>query len=222
MERWRELAETVPGTLLTVALDTHGGLLGTVGSARTTLDAVARTLRELQEAGAAQPGAIRDATAGLFVGAPPSSALEGALRELARLEVLHAGAVQAYNLYARRYAPVRATGGAREALELLYQRWQDRLARAVLHARDARRKLRAAAAEARAAEDACRLLLRSFPHGAPDDGWTSAAWRLALHAAVSAALALSALRRMRFAVALEIHDVWALERGRSMLINQPR
>jgi len=136
--------------------------------------------------------------------------------------VLHAGAGQALNLYARRHALARATGGAREALELLYQRWQDRLARAVLHARDARRKLRAAAAEARAAEDACRLLLRSFPHGAPDDGWTSAAWRLALHAAVSAALALSALRRMRFAVALEIHDVWALERGRSMLINQPR
>ena len=211
MERWRELAETVPGTLLSVALDTHGGLLGTVGSARTTLDAVARTLRELQEAGAAQPGAIRDATAGLFVGAPPSSALEGALRELARLDVLHAGAGQALNLYARRHALARATGGDREALELLYQSWQeDSLSDGVLRAWDARRKLRAAAAEARAAEDACRLLLRSFPHGAPDDGWTSAAWRLALHAAVSAVLAFHALGRMRDAVALEIHDVWRM------------
>jgi len=47
MERWRELAETVPGTLLSVALDTHGGLLGTVGSAHTTLGAVAGTLRVL-------------------------------------------------------------------------------------------------------------------------------------------------------------------------------
>ena len=196
----------MPGTLLTVALDTHGGLLGTVGSGHTTLGAVAGTLRVLPEG--APPGDIRGATAGLFGGAPPSSALEGALRELARLDVLHAGAGQALNLYARRHALARATGGDREALELLYQRWQDRLARAVLHARDARRKLRAAAAEARAAEGACCVLL-SFPHGAPDD-WTSAAWRLALHDAISAALAFHALRRMRDAVALEIHDVWRM------------
>ena len=207
MERWRELAETVPGTLLTVALDTHGGLLGTVGSGHTTLGAVAGTLRVLPEG--APPGDIRGATAGLFGGAPPSSALEGALRELARLDVLHAGAGQAFNLYARRHALARATGGDRKALELLYQSWQeDSLSDAVLRAWDARRKLRAAAAEARAAEDAC-CVLRSFPHGAPDD-WTSAAWRLALHAAVSAALAFHALRRMLDAVALEIHDVWRM------------
>jgi hypothetical protein len=207
MERWRELAETVPGTLLSVALDTGGGLLGTVCSAHTTLDAVARTLRRMLLEGA-PPGDIRDATAGLFCGASPSSVLEGALVELARLDVLHAGAGQAYNLYARRYALVRATGGDREALELLYQRWQDHLRGAVLYARDARRKLRAAAAEARAAENAC-CVLRSFPHGAPDDwtlAWTSAAWRLALHAAVRAGLAFFALLRMHNAVALEFHD----------------
>ena len=91
--------------------------------------------------------------------------------------------------------------------------WRRHSRDAFSHARDAKRKLRSAASIARAVEDAVQLF-RSSPTGSPEwTTWTSAALRLARHTAVSAALALRALRRMRDAVALEFHGAWRVLYG---------
>ncbi|CAO2187674.1 unnamed protein product [Urochloa humidicola] len=92
---WRALAETAPGTCTAVALEINGagGVLLTVDRAHTMLGAVARTLRTLPRVGAADVP-----TDGAF----PYVLIEGAHRELARLNALHAGAGYVCELYAER------------------------------------------------------------------------------------------------------------------------
>ena len=209
MERRRELAAMAPGTLLTVAVHTTW-LLRTADSAHRTLGTVAETLRALRET--AKPGGGAD---GLFGGAFASALLDGALSDLAGIHAIHHRAAVTYRRYAvagGRLIP--ADGDGRRAPDpALVATWGRHSRDAFSHARDAKRKLRSAASIARAVEDAVQLF-RSSPTGSPEwTTWTSAALRLALHAAVSAALALRALRRMRDAVALEFHGAWRVLYG---------
>ncbi|CAL5007203.1 unnamed protein product [Urochloa decumbens] len=185
MEEWKALAETAPGTCTTVALEI-GGVLDTVNCAHTMLGAVAGTLRTLP------PAAAADVPADAF----PYALLEGAHRELARLEALHASAGYVCEVYAQRALADREASAP-------YMSWRGHLYDAVVGAGDAKESLRYAASEARAAEAALRVS-RSFPGGSQGwASWRAAARRLALDAAENAALAIGALRRTRDAVVLE-------------------
>ncbi|CAL4997841.1 unnamed protein product [Urochloa decumbens] len=188
MEEWRALAETAPGTCTAVALEISGagGVLATVDRAHTMLGAVAGTLRTLP------PAADDDVPADAF----PHTLLEGAHRELGRLEALHASAGYVCELYAQRALADREASAP-------YMSWRGHLYDAVVGAGDAKERLRYAASEARAAEAALRVS-RSFPGGSHGRAsWRAAARRLAIDAADNAELALDALRRTRDAVVLE-------------------
>ncbi|KAJ1267973.1 hypothetical protein BS78_07G100300 [Paspalum vaginatum] len=201
MKPWKELQpDTVPGTLLTVAVDTTGRLIRLVGTAHRILTAFAQEMRSVRAGTPATKLRILARAHGKF-GAPghvpsPSSVLDGAIRELARLSALH----------------LKAGVRARNNLDLrhpLLQAWMGHRRDALAHARDAKRKLRSAASAARAFEDALGRLRGTCARGRGSPTWTaamSALLRLAHNAVVATALALRALRRMRDAVALEFRD----------------
>ena len=83
MGDWRELARTVPGTLLRVAEGTIG-LLGTLGSAHRKLGAFIRVGRSLQRGGgnAINLGDVREQP-------NAGTVLDDARRELVRFRELH-------------------------------------------------------------------------------------------------------------------------------------
>jgi len=209
MEPWKELSlpDTVPGTLLTVAVDTTGRLTRLVGSAHRNLTAFAQVMRSVR-AGTATTTELRILAHHGKFGAPghvpsQSGVLDGAISELARLSDLH----------------VKAGVRARNTLDLhhpLLRTWMGHRRDAFAHARDAKQKLRSAASAAHAFEAALRRLrgtccARGRGRGSPT--WTagmSALLRLSHNAVVATALALHALRRMRDAVAVEFRDACAV------------
>ncbi|CAO2187672.1 unnamed protein product [Urochloa humidicola] len=190
MEEWRALAETVPGNLNAVALAASGagGLLASVDSAHTALGGAVRTLRTIP------PGPADGALGGAFASA--LAALEGAHRELVRLDAIRVGDGYAFELYTR-----RAFESPEDAVP--FKRWLGHISYATAGAKDAARRLLDAASEARAAESLLRKS-RTFPNGSLRwVAWRDAARRLAIQAADNAELALVALRRMRDAVVLQ-------------------
>ncbi|CAO2206334.1 unnamed protein product [Urochloa humidicola] len=190
MEEWRALGETVPGNLHAVALVASGadGLLAAVDSAHKVLGVAVRTLRTLP------PGPADGDLGGALACA--CALLEGAHRELARLDAVRAGAGCAFDIYALRAWPYGAAP---------YASWRGHSHAAA--AADAARRLLDAASEARAAETLLRGASRSFPAGSPRwFAWRAAARRLAILAADNAHLALAAVRRTRDAVVLESFD----------------
>ena len=90
-EDWRDLAGTVPGTLMLVA-DGATGLLETVRTAHRKLAACARVLRILEMGGAINAADLQEAPSA-------RASLDDARRELARLLELHGRARRAFDLY---------------------------------------------------------------------------------------------------------------------------
>ncbi|RLN24996.1 hypothetical protein C2845_PM07G01080 [Panicum miliaceum] len=90
-EDWRDLAGTVPGTLMLVA-DGATGLLETVRTAHRKLAACARVLRVLETGGAIDADDLQEAPSA-------RASLEDACRELVRLHELHGRASHAFDLY---------------------------------------------------------------------------------------------------------------------------
>ncbi|CAL5011491.1 unnamed protein product [Urochloa decumbens] len=195
---WKVLAEAVPGNLQALALAASGadGLFASVDSAHRALGVAVRTLRTIP------PGPADGELGGAFASA--CAALEGAHRELARLDAVRFGAACAFDLYALLAGPYDA---------LPYRTWRGHSHDAGAAARDAAGRLLDAASEARAAESLLRAS-RSFPDGSLRWwSWRKAARRLAIDAADNAKLALDAVRRTRDALVLESFDTGVMLNG---------
>ncbi|CAL4951715.1 unnamed protein product [Urochloa decumbens] len=194
MEEWRELARTVPGTLLRVAEGTIE-LLGTLDSAHRALAALIRValslLRGDADAVAVNRGEVREH--------PDARAmLDDARRALVRLRELHDMASQVFHLCATRLAP--------EAADALWKTWSRHSGETSRHGSRALESLRSAASHARASRDAL-LMVRSLPRHSPEwTAWVLASMNLLRRAVWAATKARLAARRMRDAVAVELED----------------
>ena len=127
MEDWRDLAGTVPGTLMLVA-DGATGLLETVRTAHRKLAACARVLRILEMGGAINADDLQEAPSA-------RASLDDARRELARLLELHGRARRAFDLY----DVLLGLGD-----EPRWRRWERHSGETSRHARHALRGLRSA------------------------------------------------------------------------------
>ena len=199
MGEWRELARTVPGTLLRVAEGTIG-LLGTLGSAHRKLGAFIRVVGSLQRGGGSG-----DAISWDDVREQPNAgaALDDARRELVRLRELHSMASVVFVLCGG-----RARLAPNPEADPRWQAWAGHRGETSGHGSRALQSLRAAASHVRASRDAL-LMARSLPRRSTDRAaWVAAAmnlWRRAIWATTEAMLAA---RRMRDAVTVELEDAW--------------
>ncbi|KAF8704934.1 hypothetical protein HU200_031178 [Digitaria exilis] len=194
MEEWRELARTVPDTLLRVAKGTIG-VLGAVDSAHQQLAAIVHVVRSLRRSDGL--GAINWDDARHYPEAIPT--LDDARRELVRILELYSVAKQVFVLYG-------TCLGAE--VHPLWQTWAGHGGETFGHGFRALRSLRSAASHARASRDALLMAL-SCPPRSPDwRDWISAAlnlWRRAIWAGTKASVAA---RRMRDAVTVELEEAW--------------
>lgn len=196
MEHWRELARTVPGTLVLVIDSITTGLLSLFDRAHGKLQQVINMVLSLR----------RGLTVHLRPSAEqcPSEDLEEACRELDRLGTLHTAAGHLFVLCC---AYLSLWGCP------LWQTWEGRRTAAIDHAAEARRWLRSAAAHARAASAADRMA-DSFRRPSPGwDAWVLASLKHARCTIWMEMMAQSEVRRMRHAVILEFFDAW-------MILNQ--
>ncbi|CAL4977921.1 unnamed protein product [Urochloa decumbens] len=195
MEEWRELARTVPGTLLRVAEGTIG-LLGTLDSAHQALATLIRLALNLLRGDAAAVAINRDDVRDQ----PDARAtLDDARRALVRLRELHDTASQVFLLCGTRLA-TEANPDA------LWKTWARHHGETSRHGSRALESLRSAASHVRASKDAL-LMVRSLPRQSPDwVAWVSAALNLLRRAVWAATKARLAARRMRDAVAVELED----------------
>jgi hypothetical protein len=201
MEEWTDLAKSVLGTLFTVGCDVHW-LIGAVDTTRSKLAALAIAV-ERRRVEAARGDIDEDLVT--FLGGVSASLpfqdLDRAIRELARLNALHARADHASHLYGGHAGLV---GGNDEP----WQSWKQHHDGVLGHAEAALRRLRTAASRARAVEDAIRSA-RSCALGSPRwDNWMEAAVQLVVFARISAVITLNALGRMHKEVAQEFYYAW--------------
>ncbi|KAL6847933.1 hypothetical protein ACP4OV_022061 [Aristida adscensionis] len=194
-EAWRELARTVPAALLRADVDATLELIPLVYSAQNKLG-VCISLARLLVAGVEAPADVPDPHP---AGRDTSDVIEAARRSLRRLMELHASAGHAFDLYG-------AHRGLAEAGDPLWQRWAGHRAEALGHAAAAARRLRAAAAHSKAADDAIRVALSSPPGSA----WLAAFLNLSRRAFWSVATAAVDVREMCSAVEMEFADAWAI------------
>ncbi|CAO2161092.1 unnamed protein product [Urochloa humidicola] len=165
MEEWRELARTVPGTLLRVAEDTIN-LLGTLDSAHQALAAFIRLALSLLRGDADAVAISREE-----VREQPNAhaTLNDARRALDRLRELHHMACQVFLLCTTRLT--------REA-DALWKTWARHSGEASRHGCRALESLRSATSHFRASKDAL-LMVRSLPRHSPEwTAWVSAALNL--------------------------------------------
>ncbi|CAL4977980.1 unnamed protein product [Urochloa decumbens] len=197
MEEWRELARTVPGTLLRVAEGTIE-LLGTLDSAHRALAALICVALSLLRGDADAVAVNRDEVREQ----PDARAmLDDARRALVRLRELHDMASQVFHLCATR--PTRL---APEAADALWKTWARHSGETYRHGCRALESLRSAASHARTSRDAL-LMVRSLPRQSPEwTAWVSASLNLLRRAVWAATKARLAARRMRDAVAVELED----------------
>ena len=191
MEDWRDLAGTVPGTLMLVA-DGATGLLETVRTAHRKLAACARVLRILEMGGAINATDLQEAPSA-------RASLDDARRELARLLELHGRARRAFDLY-------DVLLGLED--EPRWQRWERHSGETSRHACHVLQGLRSATSHLLAGRNAL-LVARSFPHLSADwTAWVSAALNLLRLAMWASAMAMFATRQMLDAVKVELEDAW--------------
>ncbi|CAL4951636.1 unnamed protein product [Urochloa decumbens] len=196
MEEWRELARTVPGTLLRVAEGTIG-LLGTLDSAHQALAALIRLALSLLRGDAAAVAINRDE-----VREQPDAraTLDDARRALVRLRELHDTASQVFLLCGTRLA------AEADDPDPLWKTWARHHGETSRHGSRALESLRSAASHFRASKDAL-LMVRSLPRQSPEwMAWVSAALNLLRRAVWAVTKARLAARRMRDAVAVELED----------------
>ncbi|KAL6847960.1 hypothetical protein ACP4OV_022088 [Aristida adscensionis] len=191
-EAWRELARTVPGTLLLVATTGSDRALGCVDSSRRRL--VATDVTDVLRLG--QGGHPRPRR-------PAGLSITSSHGVVARLVGLHAAAGHLFALCAARLG-LLPRGDAR------WRAWEGRRAEAARHAGDALRRLRSAWTDLAAVAQVLLVLQGRPPGSPPRAAWTSEAQQLVRHAAGEVAAAWDALRRMRDAVVLEFFDAWAV------------
>jgi len=185
MEDWRDLAGTVPGTLMLVA-DGATGLLETVRTAHRKLAACARVLRILEMGGAINAADLQEAPSA-------RASLDDARREL------HGRASHAFDLY-------DVLLGLED--EPRWQRWERHSGETSRHACHALQGLRSATSHLLAGRNAL-LVARSFPHLSADwTAWVSAALNLLRLAMWASAMAMFATRQILDAVKVELEDAW--------------
>ena len=185
MEDWRDLAGTVPGTLMLVA-DGATGLLETVRTAHRKLAACARVLRILEMGGAINAADLQEAPSA-------RASLDEARREL------HGRASHAFDLY-------DVLLGLED--EPRWQRWERHSGETSRHACHALQGLRSATSHLLAGRNAL-LVARSFPHLSADwTAWVSAALNLLRLAMWASAMEMFATRQMLDAVKVELEDAW--------------
>ncbi|PVH39329.1 hypothetical protein PAHAL_5G480300 [Panicum hallii] len=188
---WRDLAGTVPGTLMLVA-DGATGLLETVRTAHRKLSACARVLRILETGGAIDADDLQEAPSA-------RASLDDARSGLVRLRELHGRASHALDLY-------DALLGLED--EPRWQRWERHSGETSRHACHALQSLRSATSHLLASRNAL-LVARSFPHlSAGWTAWVSAALNLLRLAMWASAMAMFATRQMLDAVKVELEDAW--------------
>ncbi|RCV24750.1 hypothetical protein SETIT_5G111200v2 [Setaria italica] len=189
---WRDLAGTVPGTLMLVA-DGATGLLETVRTAHRKLAACVRVLRVLEMGGAINADDVQEAPSA-------RASLDDARRELVRLRELHGTASHVFDLY---HALLQGLED-----EPRWRRWERRSGETSRHACHALRGLRSATSHLMASRNAL-LMARSFPHLSTDwTAWISAALNLLRRSMWASAMAAFATNQMRDAVAEELQDAW--------------
>ena len=185
MEDWRDLAGTVPGTLMLVA-DGATGLLETVRTAHRKLAACARVLRILEMGGAINADDLQEAPSA-------RASLDDARREL------HGRASHAFDLY-------DVLLGLED--EPRWQRWERHSGETSRHACHVLQGLRSATSHLLAGRNAL-LVARSFPHLSADwTAWVSAALNLLRLAMWASAMAMFATRQILDAVKVELEDAW--------------
>ncbi|KAG2586896.1 hypothetical protein PVAP13_5NG091467 [Panicum virgatum] len=194
MEEWRELARSVPGTLLLVVDGT---------TTRRLLASFDRTHGRLQRvvnlAVCLRSG---DTDLGRPSAEPcPSVNVEETRRELDRLTALHGAAGRVFIICAM-FLGHRA--------DPLWESWEVHRAAALDHAAEAQHLLRSVATHARAARAADRMA-DSFDRPSPAwDAWVAASLSHARRTIWVEMRALAAVCRMCDAVALEFFDAWMI------------
>lgn len=198
MENWRELARSVPRTLMLVVDGaTTELLISLIDRAHGRLQQVINMVLDLRRGLTVHPRPSDEQC--------PGEDLDEACDELGRLCTLHTAAGQLFVLCGS-YLGLWSS-------PLRQRAWEDRRTAVASHAAVARRWLRSAAEHARAACASDRMA-GSFLRRSP--GWE--AWVLGSlkHARCSIWMEMMAraeVRRMRHAVILEFFDVW-------MILNQ--
>ncbi|KAG2586898.1 hypothetical protein PVAP13_5NG086900 [Panicum virgatum] len=184
-EDWRDLAGTLPGTIMLVA-DGATGLLETVHTAHRKLAACARVLRILEMGGAINADDLQEAPSA-------RASLDEARREL------HGRASHAFDLY----DVLLGLGD-----EPRWQSWERHSGETSRHACLALQGLRSATSYLLAGRNAL-LVAQSFPHLSADwTAWVSLALNLLRLAMWASAMAMFATRQKLDAVKVELEDAW--------------
>ncbi|KAL6627404.1 hypothetical protein ACP70R_031130 [Stipagrostis hirtigluma subsp. patula] len=195
-EEWRELARTVPTTLLEVFIGRTDQVNEMVDAARRKVT-VSIYLARMSLIGVLVPENVVE-------NPPPagqnfSQVLEIARRRLHGLLELHASAGHVLVLYGA-HVGLLQQGGPR------WQNWEAHRADALDHAAEAMQRLRTAVSCAEASIDAIRVLGSFLPPSPDWNAWASATLNLYRRAMWAATMARLALHRMRGAITLEFFD----------------
>ncbi|TVU21738.1 hypothetical protein EJB05_31395, partial [Eragrostis curvula] len=199
-ERWRELARTVPGTLLRVA--TSESAFTDVGSTAVKLRGytVADLLKD--RAAAAGDGNGRSRL-------PPSKLADSSLRELERLAAQHDAAGHVFAHCAAHFGLTMEQGNDDgDGAEARWKAWGEHRAEAARHSAEALRRLRSAMANLDAAARVTCVVSGGLAESPL--AWALEAERLLRQAGREATVALKAVPRMQDAVVLEFFDAWML------------
>ncbi|KAL6847932.1 hypothetical protein ACP4OV_022060 [Aristida adscensionis] len=196
-EEWRQLARMVPGTLMGICFDATVQLARTVQAAQNKL-AVDILLERMLVTGVPLPAAPPDLHP---VGRRPGEVLEAARQSLRRLMEFHAAAGYLFDLYAAH------RGGLPEAGDPLWQLWEGHRAEVLNRAAVAAERLRAAAAHAKAADDALGMFGDSPPG---TTAWAAASLEHNRQAFWEATTAVVTVSNLCSAVEMEFADAWAI------------
>ncbi|KAG8053413.1 hypothetical protein GUJ93_ZPchr0001g30052 [Zizania palustris] len=197
--RWRDLALTVPGTLMLVS--TRMEAFNLIEAARTKLDERAKLIRMIRY-GARLETAVEHFADPVPEGVLPSDVIEDARRAISHNAALHASIGHIFVSYCK-FLGINDDEPACE-------RWKSHFHEAVAITDEALDSVNDTASQAEAVKDIADIV-GSLPVGCPlREHWALAGEQLMNLAANNATMALVELRRMRHAVSLEFFDAWVL------------
>ncbi|RLN23295.1 hypothetical protein C2845_PM07G01060 [Panicum miliaceum] len=199
-ELWRQLARTVPGTLLRVATSEWDGVSKCLKSTHRRL--LGYSVVEM----------LRTRDAGNRPQTPRGRTVDASHRKVRRLVALHDAAGHVLALGATRLGLRQLQGGNADA-GARWRAWEHRRAVAAGHAAEALRGLRSALTDLTAAVRVLHMVSGKPPKFRAREAWVSEADRLVRRATDEVVAARHALQWMRRAVVLEFFDAWAILSG---------
>ncbi|KAL5227730.1 hypothetical protein ABZP36_015995 [Zizania latifolia] len=197
--RWRDLALTVPGTLMLVA--TRMEAFNLIEVAQSKLDERAKLIRRIRQ-GARLETAVENFADPVPEGVLPSDVLEDARRAISHSAALHASIGHIFVSYCKFL-------GIND--EPPCESWNGHYHEVIEITDEALDRVSDTASQAEAVKDIV-VIVGSLPDSPLREHWALAGEQLMNLAANNATMALIELRQMRHTVSLEFFDAWTILR----------